>query len=89
MARYISIDDAIKIAGKALPGDTYKALDVAIALEDAPDADVVELVCCKDCKYWHGKDYDGVCFRCGLATRYANEFCSRGERKDDDGSEGH
>jgi hypothetical protein len=42
MERYISIENAIKIVAKALPAsDTYLALDVATALEDAPDADVV------------------------------------------------
>ena len=46
--------------------------------------DVVEVVRCKDCQYWTGEDYDGCCIRNGLATRYANDYCSYGERKDDE-----
>lgn len=41
----------------------------------------VEVVRCKDCMSWRGKDHDGVCIENGLATRMANEFCSRGEKK--------
>lgn len=46
------------------------------------DADAVEVVRCKDCKYWTGKDYDGCCIKNGLATRYANDYCSYGERRE-------
>lgn len=45
------------------------------------EEDVVEVVRCKWCQFWIGKDYDGVCIKNGLATRMANEFCSRGEGK--------
>ena len=44
--------------------------------------DFVEVVRCKDCQYWTGEDYDGCCIKNGLATRYANDYCSYGERKD-------
>lgn len=45
------------------------------------DVDFMEVVRCKDCMSWRGKDHDGVCIENGLATRMANEFCSRGEKK--------
>ncbi len=44
----------------------------------------VEVVRCKGCMFWRGKDHDGVCIKNGLATRMANEFCSRGEKKGDE-----
>ncbi len=50
-------------------------------LSKLPAADVVEVVRCKDCKLWTGKDYDGCCIKNALATRYANDFCSYGERR--------
>lgn len=56
-----------------------------------PDADVVEVVRCKDCQYFRidPDDFLGIC-KCGsIATSYAGEiyperehFCSYGERKD-------
>ena len=46
-----------------------------------PTADVVEVVRCKDCMYWIGKDYNGCCVKNGLATRYAKDYCSYGEKE--------
>lgn len=50
---------------------------------DAPAADVVEVVRCKDCKYWDG---EGRCegIRNGLILEYTDrlDYCSYGERKD-------
>lgn len=46
-------------------------------------ADLVAVCRCKDCAYWTGKDYDGYCIKNGLATRFANDFCSGGERRAD------
>lgn len=56
---------------------------VLTRLKNVPTADVVEVVRCKDCQYWTGKDYDGCCIKNGLATRYANDYCSYGERKEE------
>ena len=66
-------------------GETLMDYEVADMIEDcidnAPTVDAIEVVRCKDCKYWTGKDYDGCCINNGLATRYANDFCNCGERK--------
>lgn len=45
--------------------------------------DVVRVVRCKDCGYWHD-DGLGYCDRpCeGPVQRFADDFCSRGRRKD-------
>ena len=50
-------------------------------VDSVPTADVVEVVRCKDCKWWHT---EGCVFRKdaveGLPT--ADDFCSHGERKE-------
>ena len=54
-------------------------------LKDAPTIDAVPVVRCKDCRYW---DDDRRCngIRNGLVLDYTDEddFCSCGERRDDD-----
>jgi hypothetical protein len=55
-------------------------------LMDAPTVDAVEVVRCKDCEYYEiGKDYLPYCNHCdgGIADYpRKDDFCSRGERKD-------
>ena len=57
-------------------------------LEDTPAADVVEVVRCKDCKWYQNLEIvDKVQTRCfNLAVLFRvcnpNDFCSYGERKD-------
>jgi hypothetical protein len=60
---------------------SYQAVPVEDILK-IPAADVVEVVRCKDCQYWTGNDYDGCCIKNGLSTRFAKDFCSHGERKE-------
>lgn len=58
------------------------------AIKQAPAADVVEVVRCKDCIYYHrqiGYGF-GQCSKCRLMP-YPEDFCSYGERKDGDGNE--
>lgn len=58
-------------------------------LYDAPAADVVEVVRCKDCVYWDGRGWDGRCEppSNGLIREYTNydDFCSYGKRKEAQG----
>ncbi len=57
-------------------------------IENAPAADMVEVVRCKDCVYWEDGGYDGRCeaYQNGLIRDYTNydDFCSYGERKTDE-----
>ena len=77
-AEIMAIDGADKWDG----GCNYeRELAIQEAIRRIPSADVVEVVRCKDCKWWSGKNYDGCCLKNGLATRYANSYCSDGERK--------
>lgn len=56
-------------------------------MNDAPTIDAVEVVRCKDCKYWDcygGEDaHKGDCAELvGLdSCMYENDFCSYGERR--------
>lgn len=55
--------------------------DAVSLVGSAPTADVVEVVRCKDCKWW--RDSDHTCGEWGGASpRCACDFCSRGERKE-------
>ena len=54
-------------------------------IDDAPTVDAVEVVRCKDCKYWQDNN-DGYpheeCRWGNGETPDANDFCSYGERKE-------
>lgn len=83
MRRYIDanalIDDLIHNRG------FYPAL-VASAIKNAPTADVVEVVRCKDCKHYGGITYGFVCRKySGVDTKVCTEkdhYCSYGERRE-------
>ena len=58
------------------------------ALRDAPTIDAVSVVRCKDCKCWtEWANGTGSCSRYALdwVGMDADDFCSMGERKDNDG----
>lgn len=48
-------------------------------IRDAPTIDAVPIVRCKECTHLYGT----MCAVCGLLPRKPNDFCSRGERKDE------
>lgn len=52
-----------------------------INIDTAETADVVEVVRCKDCIYW--RDSDHTCKHSFTSPKCANDYCSKGERKDD------
>lgn len=59
----------------------------AVVVEDAPTIDAVPVVRCKDCKCWtEWANGTGSCNRFTLdwIGTDADDFCSMGERKDDD-----
>lgn len=93
MDDYIKRKDAIKSIDD-LPNcyngysDTYDKAYIIGTLEEVPPSDVVEVVRCKDCQYWNRDrvSCEGLA-RCltgetGVRFRNANDFCSRGEKKD-------
>jgi hypothetical protein len=59
------------------------------AIRNAPSADVVEVVRCKDCKHfcpYEGEEHKGDCAELvGLESCvYEDDFCSYGERRSED-----
>lgn len=83
MMRLIDADKLPKYTGYAL-----SANEVAMAVENAPTVDAVEVVRCRECKWWRGPIYGNRCsYHSGPNhTEFydADEFCSRGERKGGD-----
>ena len=48
--------------------------------EHLPTVDAEVVVRCKDCKH----EFGGSCILCGFQKRRPEDFCSYGERKDDE-----
>lgn len=83
-------------AGSRVPSTLLTPEEFAEYLDDIPTADVVEVVRCKDCKYYQNSP-NGLCYLhtepCDNAKGYKgeavcvedNSFCSYGERKDNNG----
>ena len=72
-------------------GDMISSKEVERAIMDAPTVDAVEVVRCKDCKFYdedtseNGECKVKRCVVCGTETIMAKYgFCSCGERKDND-----
>lgn len=74
--RLIDADALPKFTGYAL-----SATEVAMAVANAPTIDAVPVVRCKDC-IWYNKDIN-QCRRQVCAVMYADDFCSYGERRDE------
>jgi hypothetical protein len=87
MPKYIEVESLLKTAKKLSKGVFSTPLIVA-AIENAPKADVVEVVRCKDCLYKNEWANDGsyplynFCKHSGLWHLTDNHFCSYGEKKE-------
>ena len=101
MSRYIDADklkarldivsvDAITLYEMGINAGLHRA---EAEIEMLPTADVVEVVRCKDCKYWDARDskgIQGICL-CGEKDFYygsefypfAEDFCSYAERREE------
>ena len=97
MGRYIDAEK-IKITADTMiaDGECYvPLLAVKQAIARTPTEDVVEVVRCKDCKYFNGK-IDVLCERCGDIDEpcggchytgcctYDDGYCYHGERRKED-----
>ena len=90
MARYIDADKLEKDLPQSVPkhnviinGNEYPVFlvdHILHKIRNYPTADVVEVVRCKDCKYFSEFHHCGV-----LGFCEPNEYCSRGERRKEDG----
>lgn len=50
-------------------------------MDETPSVDAVEVVRCKDCEYWRDDDCKNDSH--GYCPISENDFCSRGERRED------
>ena len=85
MAEYIKRRDALKVLEEM--EDIERGLS---AMHDLPAADVVEVVRCKDCKYNCDEDITGKYILCNgkmLGMVRAEDFCSFGERRENDATD--
>ena len=97
MAKYIDadtvvsmpfLDDSYVIEEHTMETDTIENLLDRFTKEGCPEpADVVPVVRCGQCGYWHDNDGDyGYCYaKDGQGFGHAwrkNDFCSYGERKE-------
>lgn len=60
--------------------------DVHDALEHLPAVDAVQVVRCRDCSFFNTEylNHDGMC-KCSGEFMENDDYCSLGERKDDNG----
>lgn len=100
--KYIEREAVMKTARDGYHSDFGKSMADLTSLrevvEDTPTADVVEVVRCRDCKYWDkvknpkhagkgicispNKSIGGYCTRKGATLE--NDYCSLGTRMDGD-----
>lgn len=85
--REVAFDKITDLAGMATTKAAYVAIwKSAKELNKIPNADVVEVVRCKDCIY-RGREDCAMFYRCNCGEQHTwetdNDFCSYGERKGD------
>ena len=87
MAEYIEREKVLEIAKDEYYSDFHKSMadltSLRELLEDTPAADVVEVVCCKNCKHLMFSDFYGECTKGYMGIVQPNDYCSKGERKED------
>ena len=79
--------DANALIEEANAEGAYGYVD-AFQIANASTVDAVEVVRCRDCKHWHKEtlfcDYTLYGEAQERVNWYANDFCSYGERKDNE-----
>lgn len=85
--RLINADGLMR--GLELYGEKKVYADVVLELvKQTPTIDAVEVVRCKDCRYFKKiveRSDSGLCYRDLVASAWKeNGYCSRGERREDD-----
>ena len=92
MKRYIDVDaliERIKRDVVTLSPDAAEAKEFMLDHLDmerfVPTADVVEVVRCRDCKHLEIDDegFTYCCASTGLDGKLPNDYCSRGERREE------
>ena len=88
MAEYIN-RNALLESIRSGDGTNEHKIFAALCVSNAPAADVVEVVRCRDCKWWEARTYGGCIGKCenplnGLVIEYLDDedYCSYGERRE-------
>ena len=86
MPKYINADEAIEIARERHMDDGLYDLDeyclILDFLDTMPAADVVDVVRCKDCKYFEPvSEYSGNCYRNEINNIF-DGYCNKAERRE-------
>ena len=90
--KYVKVSECEKYFYEHL--DDNSMIGAMNAIDEMPEADVVEVVRCRDCKYahyWYGNDTLGnTKYLCHYIEHdkfypdvFSDDFCSRGERRAD------
>ena len=87
MANEKRLIDANALIEEANAEGAYGYVD-AFQIANAPTVDAVEVVRCRECKHWHKEtlfcDYMPYGEAQERVNWYADDFCSYGERKDNE-----
>lgn len=82
MPRYIDANDFMMTLKQFTPDRTVKIGAVTLALDAVPTADVVEVVRCKDCKWFN--DFGCAIWIVDESDKpRKDDFCSFGERREE------
>ena len=88
MSDYIKREDAIRAYAETLKSDKDTKLIAEMILADVPNADVVEVVRCKDCEHHETFLFDDSKVLCWVHDTdivvSPTDYCSYGERKDNE-----
>ena len=82
MSDYIKRKDAVRAVVDAKTGKdktidgTRQVTDCLRRIKAIPSADVVEVVRCRDCKWW--KPFNDKMGHCGCEMRHKDFYCQRG-----------
>lgn len=84
MSKYIDKDLLISELECLHENERLKYMGVFDTINSMPEADVAEVIRCKDCKYWD-KLNEGLQGRCILSGNYPTGtwYCANAERKDE------
>lgn len=80
MARYIDADELSENIIKRVNNPSIRGWLLSL-INEAPTADMQEVVRCKDCKYLMFSDFYGECSWAHQGIVQPDDYCSHGERK--------
>ena len=82
MSRLVDADE-LKLELKWLKIDTPVYHDVMSTIDEMPTVNAVEVVRCKDCRWFENDGYHTNCQIIRFCVE-ADDYCSRGERREDE-----